>query len=166
MTSLLWIASDLGPTRFHPSTMMPLMGSLVFHPTTYLLSGIFDSYFTSLNPLNSRNPWFHEYWEDVFKCSLSQHGNYETKCDPSVQSLLDPVVKYRQNSKVTFTMDVVFAFVHAVQDMINVHCNGTTLCAEIIDFSGRIKGKLLKDYLFNVSFHGFSSPFYPIWQEW
>ena len=157
-TSFLWIASDAWADTLPPKYYDAIDGFIGVSPD-YLLSGIFDSYFTSLNPLNSKNPWFHEYWEDVFKCSLSQHGNNETKCDPSTQSLLDPVVNYRQNSKVTFTMDAVFAFAHAVQDMINVHCNGTTLCAEILDFNGRIKGKLLKDYLFNVSFQGFSSPF-------
>ena len=55
-------------------------------------------------------------------------------------------------------MDAVFAFAHALQNMITDHCNGTTLCAAILDSKGKIEGKLLKDYLFNVSFQGYSTP--------
>ena len=157
-TSFFWIASDAWADALPPKYYGILEGFIGFS-LDYLLSDTFDSYFTSLNPLTYlSNPWFNEYWEDVFKCSLSQHSDNETNCNPATQSLLDPVANYKQNSKVTFTMDAVFTFAHAIQDMIIDHCNGTALCAEILDSNGKLEGKLLKDYLFNVSFQGFSAP--------
>ena len=153
-----WIGSDAWgdqlPVEFHPIAR----GMISVSPKA-TVSGEFDEYFTSLNPQSYlANPWFVEYWETFFDCSFNNRSGSQL-CDPE-QQVISPENGYTQNSKVTFTIDAVFAFAYAIHDMITKRCTGNQLCSEVTDKrSGgvAIRGELLLEYLKKISFPGKSS---------
>ena len=149
-----WIGSDAWgdqiPAELHPLTQ----GMLSVLPRSKK-SNNFDDHFQSLHPLNyTTNPWFGEYWESIFNCSLEDRPGLE-ECDFTSQAIT-PENGYRQNSKVAFTFDAVYAFAHAIRKLQQDFCQGGPgLCQEIVDTrSGgvAIQGELLLQYLHNVSF--------------
>ena len=133
-----WIASDAWGDQIDPK----------YHPIAHGMISIipkkqpypeFDDYFLSLNPKNNQhNPWFAEYWEKQFNCSLRKDGSASTRCDTDNQKLGR---NYKQNSKVPFTVDAVYAFAYAVQ-MLTKKCL-EPLCREIIDSTSTLYGNLL-----------------------
>ena len=149
-----WIGSDGWGDRVPEELHEIAQGSLSVIPRS-LRSSDFDDYFQSLHPLNySANPWFAEYWESLFNCSLSgQQG--VNKCDYSNQ-FISHENGYRQNGFVTFSIDAVYAFAHAIHNLQQDFCQGGPgLCERIVDKrSGgvAIRGDLLLEYLHNVSF--------------
>ncbi|XP_057330958.1 metabotropic glutamate receptor isoform X1 [Microplitis mediator] len=128
----------------------------------------FDDYMQALTPqINKRNPWFGEYWEDVFDCTLpknppviikkynnnnsSSSNNYNSKnlniCSSKLR--LSPSKGYEQESKVQFVVDAVYAFALALNNLQKDLCKGKGLCQAMIDYD---KGIFYKNYLLNVSF--------------
>ena len=149
-----WIGSDGWgdqiPDRLHEVAH----GSLSIVPKSQT-SDKFDNYFLSLHPLNySANPWFTEYWESVFNCTLRNQSELED-CEIAAQTL-SRKSGYRQNSFVPFTIDAVYAFAHAIHRLQQDICRGGRgLCQEMMDVRGDsaiIRGDLLLQYLHNVSF--------------
>ncbi|RWS30089.1 metabotropic glutamate receptor-like protein [Leptotrombidium deliense] len=132
----------------------------------------FDDYMKNLTPLeNKRNPWFKEYWEDTFECTVppddedvsvdqsnTVDGNKSISyCSPNLR--LDETVGYNQESKVQFVVDAVYAFAHALHNAWKDKCSpGSQICKELKDMDG---GDFYKYYLLNVSFIGkYSSNFF------
>lgn len=154
-----WIGSDAWgdqlPSEFHSVAR----GMISVSPKASLSSG-FDQYFMSLNPANyTANPWFREYWEVYFNCSFNSGNIALQLCNPT-QEVISAETGYRQNSKVTFTIDAVYAFAYAVHNMIISLCPNSQLCSDIVDTrSGgeAVQGELLLEYLKNVSFPGMSA---------
>ena len=55
-------------------------GSLTLQPHTRNVRE-FETYFLSLNPRNNkRNPWFSEFWEHTFNCSLKRTTDNRNVC--------------------------------------------------------------------------------------
>lgn len=116
----------------------------------------FDDYMTSLTPEdNRRNPWFGEYWEEVFGCTLRTNvplvtNKSLTLCSPKLR--LSPATGYEQESKVQFVVDAVYAFALALHNLQRDLCGKTqSLCPAMINYD---KGTFYKKYLLNVSFTG------------
>ena len=159
--NLTWIGGDAYGDRVPEELYETAQGLLGVIPQTFL-SEEFDRHFQSLNPLNNTdNPWFGEYWEKVFNCSLespSPAGSEE--CDIQNQAISSET-GYQQSAKVTLAIDAVYAFAHAIHNMQQDFCGGGPgLCSEILDTrSGGVvvKGELLRQYLYNVSFAGNST---------
>ena len=153
-----WIGSDAWGDQLPSELHSVAKGMLSISPKARL-SKDFDLYFTSLNPINyTANPWFSEYWELVFNCSFKSDQNVKA-CNPA-NEFISTEAGYRQNGKVTFTMDAVFAFSHAIHDMITELCPSNQLCPEIIDNNSggpAVRGEMLLNYLHNVSFSGTST---------
>ena len=154
-----WIGSDgwgeMIPSEYHETAR----GSLSIVPNSNSsVSDKFDEYFQSLHPLSySANPWFGEYWESVFNCTLGGQPGLED-CDLATQAL-SLEVGYKQNSYVTSTVNAVYAFAHAIHNMQQDLCKGGHgLCenfSQILDTrSGgvAVRRELLLRYLRNVSF--------------
>lgn len=116
---------------------MPFNG-LPFNINVNFLSSLgFNSYFLSLKPqmnsnqcpssrndvnqsnVNCRNIWFNEFWEQRHKCKIDK-GNATNKCtgDEDLQ------VGYEQEGLVPFVIDAVYAFAHALDDIIRPKCGG------------------------------------------
>ncbi len=159
--ALTWIGSDAWgdqlPSKYHEV----VAGMLSVIPQSNL-SKEFDDYFTCLKPENnSANPWFAEYWESFFNCTLSGLQGF-TPCNSS-QNRISSESGYRQNSKVPFVIDAVDAFAHALHNLIAKNCVFDQLlnCSEVVDISSgatSIKGDLLLQSLHDVSFPGESAP--------
>uniref|UniRef100_T1L4Q2 G-protein coupled receptors family 3 profile domain-containing protein n=1 Tax=Tetranychus urticae TaxID=32264 RepID=T1L4Q2_TETUR len=123
----------------------------------------FDDYLLKLNVKNNRrNPWFKEFWQETFKCDLAPRSlltsmssykaretdNEYTACSPHL-SLRD-VTDYRQESKVQFVIDAVYAFAHAIHNAWLTLCSGKgTICPELRELDPEV---FYKHYLLNVAF--------------
>ena len=156
--NIIWLASDAWGDQlsdYHFSLAINIISAI----PKYSRSIGFDTYFQTLTPWNNdENPWFAEYWENVFNCSLNNSSRLPL-CD--ITQTIRPANGYMQNSKVSFTIDAVYAFAHAINNLQRDKCSGRDdICGEIVERSnGRIsiKGELLKQYLQNVSFNGESA---------
>ena len=160
--NITWIGSDSWGDNVSPRYNKIARGSLSTIPQVRL-SKYFDEYFLSLHPSknNTRNPWFNEYWEEIFNCSLGGRKDIgDCDLDNQVQSRENG---YLQNTFLPFVIDAVYAFAHALHQMQQDHCPGSEgLCREILETRGLlkqtvIKGELLLQYLHNVSFEGTSA---------
>lgn len=110
----------------------------------------FDRYFQSLNPYNNhRNPWFRDFWEQKFQCSLQNKHNHRRPCD---KHLAIDSSNYEQESKIMFVVNAVYAMAHALHKMQRTLCPNTTkLCDAMKILDGK---KLYKDYLLKINFTG------------
>nr|XP_034983474.1 metabotropic glutamate receptor 3 isoform X2 [Zootoca vivipara] len=110
----------------------------------------FDRHFQSLTPYtNHRNPWFKDFWEQKFQCSLQNRKPHRKTCDKhlSINSS-----NYEQESKIMFVVNAVYAMAHALHKMQRTMCPNTTkLCDAMKHLDGK---KLYKDYLLKVNFTG------------
>ena len=158
--NLTWISGDGLGESVREDLYNTAQGILSIIPRSFL-SEEFDRYFQSLRPNNSTNPWFREYWESFFNCSLSSQSHRGLQeCDVENQAI-SSTLGYRQSAKVTFTIDAVYAFAHAIHKLQQDICEGGPgLCEDILDSrSGdeAIRGDLLLEYLHNISFRGISA---------
>ena len=159
--NITWIGSDSwGNNR--PLEYNELIRGLLSVVPQVQLNKEFEEHFLSLHPRNNRaNPWFNEYWEEIFNCSLGGRNDV-MDCDLDNQ-VISESQSYDQGLLVSFTIDAVYAFAHALHNMQQDHCpSGRGLCLEILEESnnlkgGAIKGELLLKYLYNVSFNGASA---------
>ena len=113
----------------------------------------FDNYFRRLHISNhSSNPWFKEYWQLRFNCSLmNQTGPSTVQCDVANQRI-STVTGY-----VSLAIDAVTAYAYAIRNLQMSLCNGSGLCKASLstgDSQSRlfIHGDVLKPYLLNVNF--------------
>ena len=161
--NITWIGSDSWGGRVPPRYNKIARGSLSTIPQVRS-SEDFDEYFLSLHPSrnNTRNPWFNEYWEQIFNCSLGGQNSVDRdscNLDNQIQSRENG---YHQTSFLPLVIDAVNAFAHALHNMQKDKCPGSEgLCSKILAetrLQGRvIKGDLLLRYLQNVSFEGTSA---------
>ena len=155
-----WVGSDGWGNNVPAEFYDVVRGSLSVAPQTFSNSE-FEEYFLSLNPLtHTANPWFFDFWELVFNCSIQVRSGYEL-CNLNSQSLSRDIFSL-QSTAVTPAMDAVYAFAHAIHRLQRDYCGASQgLCPEILDDrSGGIalRGELLLSYLHNVSFSpGFST---------
>lgn len=148
-----WIGSDAWGDQLPDYLHSIAQGMLSVIPVAKQ-STEFDDYFQSLHPTtNYDNPFFAEYWETFFNCSLDNSSS--VPCDLSSQSIT-PEGGYRQNSKVTFTIDAVYSLAHSLHNMQQTLCPAKRgLCPAMLDHrSHEVKadGSILLEYLRNVSF--------------
>ncbi|XP_043238837.1 metabotropic glutamate receptor-like [Amphibalanus amphitrite] len=109
----------------------------------------FDRYMAELTPdTNRRNPWFRDYWQAFFGCSLEPDAAEDTACDSALR--LRPETGFVQESKVQFVIDAVYAFAHALEVLqLDVCGSNRYVCANMRRYDG---GDFYKKYLLNVSF--------------
>lgn len=153
LQNITWIASDSWGVNFPVEYHQMAGGMLGVQPKPGSNLDGFRRYFDSLSPANGPmdNPWFNEYWELVFNCSLTGQDN---RCDLSSQNLSTAI---ESDSFMSYTIDAVYAFAHAVDRMRRDLCPGneTLLCNAIMarrSTGEAINGTILHSYLFNVSF--------------
>lgn len=116
----------------------------------------FDDYMASLTPeTNRRNPWFTEYWEEAFDCTLQKNVPLVTNQTINVclsKMKLTQAQGYEQESKVQFVVDAVYAFAYALHNLQRDMCGRNEgLCPAMANFD---RGIFYKKYLLNVSFTG------------
>ncbi|KAK6320159.1 hypothetical protein J4Q44_G00092660 [Coregonus suidteri] len=134
----------------------------------------FNRYFLSLDPINNhRNPWYREFWEQKFQCSLGggggggagaggvgSGGTVSLSLPPCEKGVLVDDSNFEPESKIMFVVNAVYAVAHALHKMQRTLCSNTTkLCDSMKALDGR---KLYRDYLLNISF---TAPFSPLGSE-
>ncbi|XP_043218072.1 metabotropic glutamate receptor-like [Amphibalanus amphitrite] len=111
----------------------------------------FDRYMAELTPdTNRRNPWFRDYWQAFFGCSLAPDAAEDTACDPALR--LRPETGFVQEAKVQFVIDAVYAFANAFHALQRDLCgNQLGICEQMNNYDG---GDFYQNYILNVSFTG------------
>lgn len=147
-----WVASDYWGTR-----KKPIEGLEKYAEGAITISlaearfPAFKKHFTSLKPENRSkiNPWFKEFWEKQFGCSLEKN---KSTC-PKDETLSPDV---RMDDIVPFVIDAVYAFAHGLDKMYKRLCPAKDgLCTKMKE---NFEGKVLRDLLFNVTFNGVTGP--------
>ncbi|XP_059157921.1 metabotropic glutamate receptor 7-like [Physella acuta] len=150
--SVYLLASDSWGAKVHPVYRQEpeAEGTVTILPTRRPIEG-FDNYFLNLTLNNTRNPWFKEFWADIFNCSI---GNYQRGARPCTgEERLDKWRHYKQEGLVQFVIDSVFALAHAVHDMMAAQCPGEFPRCPVLK---QLHGPTFLQYIRNVSFTGIS----------
>lgn len=153
--NITWIASDAWATNMPDEYHDMIQGLLGVVPRTHYVEK-FVAYYESLTPSNdSGNPWFEEYWEREFNCSLGTRESPELpRCDDQTQRLTYDNSTAGSTSE--YVIDAVYAFAHAIENLLDLFCpNGSGLCDEVMVemFSHEVlDGTKLREQLYNVSF--------------
>ncbi|XP_033116982.1 metabotropic glutamate receptor 5-like [Anneissia japonica] len=129
-------------------------GSFTIKPKTSRIED-FDEYYMSLNPYTyTRNPWFCEFWEEKFNCSLGrcQNDTRRPNCTGEEMKKRDD---YQQDTKMGYVIDAIYTLAHGLHNLQTQLCNGKPgTCDEF----KKINGSQLKEALFNVSFRSELGP--------
>ncbi|KAK8775608.1 hypothetical protein V5799_031046 [Amblyomma americanum] len=110
----------------------------------------FDRYYFSLNPFtNLRNPWFKEFWEVRFNCSLGlgpDSGRYNRTCTGNEQLREG----HKQDTKVEFVKKSIYTMAYGLHNMHNDFCPNTSgVCPAMVP----VNGSVFLQYLMNATFH-------------
>uniref|UniRef100_A0A1A8J0B5 Metabotropic glutamate receptor 3 n=2 Tax=Nothobranchius kuhntae TaxID=321403 RepID=A0A1A8J0B5_NOTKU len=159
-TSFIWVASDGWGAQesIVKGNEVTAEGAITLELAANPIAD-FNRYFLNLNPVkNLRNPWFKEFWEQRFQCSLGLGGLAlrETPLPPCDEDLPMDKGYFEPESKIMFVVNAVYAMAHALHHMQRSLCfNTTKLCDSMKALDGR---RLYRDYILNVSF---TAPFSP-----
>ena len=163
----VWLASDAwgkldAPVKYNS---VAAAGALTLELQSNTITK-FDEYFKGLSPTrNTRNPWFREYWEKVHKCRLRDRGK-DTRYNDAAHNEHLPFCTggekitnrlYKQESKVPFVVDAVYAIAHALHSLLEKDCGhlrrGSAAHKNCV-IANRIPGEILYAQLLNTSFEG------------
>ncbi|XP_031558729.1 metabotropic glutamate receptor 3-like [Actinia tenebrosa] len=149
----IWLASDFWGSKFiHLRGLEDVANgaiSIELKTKRQRLTPFYD-YFFSLKPENNtRNPWFKEYWENHFRCRLSNTSDvpFTRRCHGNESD----ISREHYDSKVSFVIDAVFAFGHALNSLHQDACGGKP---GICDNMRRTSRTQHMSYLYNVTFNG------------
>lgn len=109
----------------------------------------FDRYYFGLDPFtNARNPWFKEFWEVRFNCSLSigpESARYNRTCTGKEQLREG----HKQDTKVEFVKKSIYTMAHGLHNMHRDLCPNTSgVCPAMVP----VNGSIFLQYLMNVTF--------------
>ncbi len=158
-SSFIWVASDGWGAQesIVKGNEVTAEGAITLELAANLVPE-FNHYFLSLNPSkNSRNPWYREFWEQRFQCSLGGGGGGgvgfgETPVPLCDKDLSMDKSNFEPESKIMFVVNAVYAMAIALHNMQRSLCfNTTKLCDSMKALDGR---RLYRDYILNVSFTG------------
>uniref|UniRef100_A0A1I8HIK2 G_PROTEIN_RECEP_F3_4 domain-containing protein n=1 Tax=Macrostomum lignano TaxID=282301 RepID=A0A1I8HIK2_9PLAT len=142
LRTLFWL---LGPEREPARGSAPVLGGQRRLGTQNGPPGWgFDDYFKSLS-LDHRalNPWWEEFWESHFKCSLSA-SKPGPRC--SGKEVIGTHSRYEQEGLVPMVVDAVLAMAHAIDRMHEALCPDEYPkgCAPM---NATLNGTLLRDFI-------------------
>ncbi|RXM95828.1 Metabotropic glutamate receptor 2 [Acipenser ruthenus] len=147
--SFIWVASDGWGAQESVVRGSELVADRAFtiELASYPIKNFAD-YFTRLDPYNNtRNPWFREFWEHRFQCSLQ-----DLACGQ--RSLMDG--KFEQESKIMFVVNAIYAMAHALHNMRQALCpNSTKICDAMKPINGK---RFYKEFILKTKF---DAPFRP-----
>ncbi|XP_023245698.1 metabotropic glutamate receptor 1-like [Copidosoma floridanum] len=116
----------------------------------------FDRYYLALRPHNNtRNPWFKEFWQFNFNCTLPPEpgtllANKPPKHPPCTGKEKITPNKHKQDPKMSFVMKSFWVMAHGLHHMLQEICglNYTGVCKEMSTFNGT----RFWEHLINVTF--------------
>ncbi|KAL5502551.1 hypothetical protein EMCRGX_G009347 [Ephydatia muelleri] len=123
----LWVGTESWTTALDPKRYEIARSVIGVIPEAVNTTG-FDEHFQRLHISNhTDNPWFAEYWEDYFKCSLNGTNPALPICNVSSQRI-SRTNGYIPDAHVPNSIDAVCAIAHAVHQIQQSVCNGSGLC--------------------------------------
>ena len=147
-----WVASDYWGTRKKPiEGLEKYAEGAITVSLSEARFPAFKTHFTSLKPDNrsEANPWFKEFWEKQFGCSLEIN---KSTCPIDATLRRDE----RIDDIVPFVVDAVYAFAYGLDKMYKRLCPAQDgLCSKMKE---NFQGKILRDLLFNMTFTGVTGP--------
>ncbi|CAD5124655.1 unnamed protein product [Dimorphilus gyrociliatus] len=148
--SFVWIASDGWGNNPLPvkDTTNVSRGAITIELKSKKIPD-FDTYFRRRRPSNNtRNPWFNEFWESAHKCK------FKPKENGSLCTGNETFPDFKQESKLQFVYDTVYAVAQALNKVLEEQCwlndDRKTCMSEFL----RDGKTFYKHYLLNVSFEG------------
>ena len=86
----------------------------------------FNTYMGNLKPTqNKRNPWFDEYYQQLYQCNLPGGYKYQRSCVNPGSTPVTSSNNYEQENWVVPTVDAVFAFTQALDGVLKDVCGST-----------------------------------------
>ncbi len=153
----LWVASDGWGTKREPiaSNHLAAQSAITFSPKFYEIKE-FNHYFENLKPAsNTRNPWFKEFWEEQFNCTISGSGHSDKSKLSRVQCTGEESLRVTQDGFIHFVIDSVFAMVHGIHNLLKEHCDHLVSNRQLFEKCQKtteLKGPELLDAIRNVEF--------------
>ena len=87
----------------------------------------FNDYFKNLRPqTNTRNPWFLEYWQEQFNCTINRSTLKDSKLSLRECSENESL-NVRQDGFIHFVIDSVFSMAHGIHNLLTTHCDSYKL---------------------------------------
>lgn len=152
--SFLWVASDGWGAQesIVKGNEATADGAITLELAAHAIPN-FNQHFMTLRPENNaRNPWYRDFWEQKFQCSLAGSNNLGVSPRPCEHNLTVDESNFEPESKIMFVVNAVYAMAHALHRMQRALCSNTTLlCDAMRSLDGR---KLYRDFLLHVSFRG------------
>lgn len=121
----IWIASDSWGTKKETvyGNEQVAEGAITFSPKSYEVKE-FNEYFKNLKPAtNKRNPWFLEFWEEQFNCTINESIQYSHM--PHLSKRLctgDETLNVTQDGFIHFVIDSVYSMAYAIKNQLEKHC--------------------------------------------
>ena len=165
VTQKLWIASDSwadSPKIAEDNAnIVDGMFRIINQPTVV---PDFIEHFYSLNPLNNKlNPWFREFWEEIFYCTFVDHNFTSSKQDSPLkmtncsgkEQLSEELLRTDAVfSRVSFVLDAVLSVVYSIRKI----CQTTLTTTTRDEMSrkeaciNRVTPSSVLSHIFNVTF--------------
>ena len=155
MKQFVWVGTDTWTASLDVKRYTIAQNVLGVNPEALKSTG-FDDYFQSLHISNhTDDPWFAEYWETYFGCSLNGTNPALPRCDVANQSI-SSATGYSTDTYLPYCADAVYAIAYAIRDIQKAVCNGSGLCNATLSTSRSdvsvVDGQLLLQYLLRVNF--------------
>ncbi|KAK3708856.1 hypothetical protein QZH41_016278, partial [Actinostola sp. cb2023] len=122
----IWVASDFWGSKYNHLVGVEDVadGAITIELKTNRerLKPFYDHFFNLTPNDNTRNPWFREYWQNHFRCRLGNTSvsGFKTRCYGN-----ESYDSYRNyDSKVSFVIDAIAAFGHALNNLHQDVCGG------------------------------------------
>lgn len=147
LNHFVWIGSDLWSFNYDnylDGYKDSVVGAFSFYPYSKFVSPYYD-YLGKQTPATSTNPFIKEAWESLTNCSFVNNT-----CDINQNLVLSKNYHFDFSDSLYF--DAILAFAHAANDLIK------EMCPHAMGGEARrcITGRLIAEYLKNVSFQGFT----------
>lgn len=94
-----------------------------YFKNSFLFKTGFNEYFKKLKPkTNLRNPWFIEFWERQFNCTMDPKEALKNEKSTIKLCTGEEELDVTQDGFIHFVIDSVFAMAHAIQSIVNTKC--------------------------------------------
>ena len=142
--TLLWITPDVHTASKFKDIVAGMLGVVPFSKEDESFNSYYSQHFVESN---IRNPWFWHYYQERFDCLIGRNcSNVSITAHPD----------YQQYVLVPLVIDAVYSVAHAIHNSIMDNCpkpvvwhpNNRSCQGQ----NNTISGKMLADYLYNVSF--------------
>ena len=146
LDNITWIAVESWAIILNSKFYERARGMLAVHPESIVISE-FVEYFSTLTPNATSNPWFNDYWELFFNCSLTSKDN---ACNLEQRLPKNKTLAFEHPN----IIQGIYAFALAIHNIISYYCPNQTLCDEIViprSTGQAVNGELLRRQLLNIS---------------